>query len=207
MTQTDSSSRQDVALIVGGGPGISASCARLFSAQGMRVGVAARNPDKAVLQTLEKEHGVRRYKCDASEPAEVEGLFEDVVRDLGRPTLLVHNIDGRVVGIFRKGIAEADPGMALDTLRNSAFSAFLVAQQAARLMRVKHTQRPWHEGHDHLHQRERRAQRLSTERRFRDGVSGQGRACAEHRKRADAQGHPRRPSADRCCDRLDSRRR
>jgi hypothetical protein len=30
---------------------------------------------------------------------------------------------------------EADPSMAFDTLRNSAFSAFLVGQQAARLMR------------------------------------------------------------------------
>ena len=135
MTQSDKSSGQDVALIVGGGPGISASCARLFTAHGMRVGIAARNPDKAVLETLENEHGVRRYACDASEPAAVERLFQDVVRDLGTPTLLVHNIDGRVAGIFRKGINEADPGMAFDTLRNSAFSAFLVGQQAARLMR------------------------------------------------------------------------
>ena len=45
-TQT---SVQDVALIVGGGPGISSSCARLFAENGMRVGVAARNPEKAVL--------------------------------------------------------------------------------------------------------------------------------------------------------------
>jgi hypothetical protein len=60
---------------------------------------------------------------------------DPVVRDLGAPTLLVHNIDGRVPSIFRKGIAEVDPAMALDTLRNSAFSAFLVGQQAARLMR------------------------------------------------------------------------
>jgi NAD(P)-dependent dehydrogenase (short-subunit alcohol dehydrogenase family) len=86
---------QDVALIVGGGPGISSSCARLFAESGMRVCVAARNPEKAVLETLEKTHGVRRYACDASEPAAV---------------------------------------MALETLRNSAFSAFLVGQQAARLM-------------------------------------------------------------------------
>src|SRR6266478_4806927 len=126
---------QDVALIVGGGPGISSSCARLFAETGMRVGIAARNPDKSVLQNLEKTHGVRRYACDASEPAAVELLFQNIVRDLGAPTLLVHNIDGRVPGIFRKGITEADPSMALDTLRNSAFSAFLVGQQAARLMR------------------------------------------------------------------------
>ena len=72
MTQSDTvdtqQSARDVALIVGGGPGISASCARLFARSGMRVGIAARDPDKPVLQNLEKAHGVRRYACDASEP-------------------------------------------------------------------------------------------------------------------------------------------
>ena len=126
---------EDVALVVGGGPGISSSCARLFAKNGMSVAVAARNPDKSVLQNLEKTHGVRRYACDASEAAAVDRLFENVVRDLGAPTLVVHNIDGRMAGIFRKGITEADPSLALETLRNSAFSAFLVGQQAARFMR------------------------------------------------------------------------
>jgi NAD(P)-dependent dehydrogenase (short-subunit alcohol dehydrogenase family) len=138
MTRSDKRDTQpsrDVAVIVGGGPGISASCARLFTDSGMRVGIAARDPDKPVLQNLEKTHGVRRYACDASEPAAVELLFQSVVRDLAAPTLVVHNIDGRMLGIFRKGITEADPSMALETLRNSAFSAFLVGQQAARLMR------------------------------------------------------------------------
>jgi NAD(P)-dependent dehydrogenase (short-subunit alcohol dehydrogenase family) len=134
VTQSDERRTQDVALIVGGGPGISASCARLFAKEGMRVAIAARNPDKPVLQNLETL-GVRRYACDASDPAAVELLFKEVVRDLGAPTLVVHNIDGRVEGIFRKTIIEADPVLALDTLRNSAFSAFLVGQQAARLMR------------------------------------------------------------------------
>jgi len=134
MTQSNPRGTQDVALIVGGGPGISASCARLFAKEGMRVAIAARNPDKPVLQSLETL-GVRRYACDASDPAAVEQLFREVVRDLGAPTLVVHNVDGRVEGIFRKTIIEADPGLALDTLRNSAFSAFLVGQRAARLMR------------------------------------------------------------------------
>ena len=132
MTQAE---RQDVALIVGGGPGVSSSSARLFAKNGMRVAVAARNPDKPVLQALEKAHGVRRYACDASDPAAVERLFQAVVGDLGTPTLVVHNIDGRVPGIFRKTITEADPVMVLDTVRNSAFSAFLIGHQAARLMR------------------------------------------------------------------------
>jgi NAD(P)-dependent dehydrogenase (short-subunit alcohol dehydrogenase family) len=38
------------------------------------------------------------------------------------------------MGVFRKGLAEVDSGLVFDVLRNSAFSAFLVAQQAARLM-------------------------------------------------------------------------
>ena len=91
-------------------------------------------PKKRSLRTLEKVHGVRRYACDASEPAAVVRLFEKVVEDIGTPRLVVHNIDGRVPGIFRKSVIEADPVMAFATLRNAAFSAFLVGQQAARLM-------------------------------------------------------------------------
>ena len=44
--------KSEVALIVGGGPGISASCARLFRREGMTVAVAARTPDKTVLKEL-----------------------------------------------------------------------------------------------------------------------------------------------------------
>ena len=112
----------EVALIVGGGPGISASCARRFSREGMQVAVAARTPDKPALKALESEHGVRCYPCDAREPKAVADLFRAVTEELGRPTLVVHNI------------TEADPGVVLDTLLNSAYSAFLVGQQAAQSM-------------------------------------------------------------------------
>lgn len=124
----------DVALIVGGGPGISASCARLFARSGMRVAVAARDPDKPVLQALAQQQGVHRYGCDAADPASVASLFARVTADLGSPTLVVHNIDGRVPGILRKPITDADPELAFATLRNAAFSAFLVGQHAARAM-------------------------------------------------------------------------
>ena len=79
---------------------------------------------------------MRPYGCDAANAADVASLFEQVTRDLGAPRLVVHNIDGRVPGILRKGIIEADPALALDTLRNAAFSAFQVGQQAARLMQA-----------------------------------------------------------------------
>jgi NAD(P)-dependent dehydrogenase (short-subunit alcohol dehydrogenase family) len=138
MTQSDAgthtTSTQEVALIIGGGPGISASCARLFSSEGMQVAIAARNPDKPVLEELERQHGVRRYACDAKDPDSVAALFGAVRNDLGTPRLVVHNIDGRTAEIFRKGITEADQGLARDVIDNSAFSAFLVGQEAARGM-------------------------------------------------------------------------
>lgn len=124
----------DLALIVGGGPGISASCARLFAAQGMKVAIAARTPDKPELLALKDSLGVSLYGCDASVPADVETLFRAVGQDLGSPTLVVHNIDGRMAGVFRKTITELDPAMVLETITNAAFSAFLVGQQAARAM-------------------------------------------------------------------------
>ncbi len=123
---------QETALLVGGGPGISASCARLFAREGMQVAVAARSPDKPAMVRLEQEHGICRYACDATQPDAVAELFTQVTADLGAPRLVVHNIDGRVADIFRKPIVEADPALALQTLTNSAYSAFLVGQQAAQ---------------------------------------------------------------------------
>lgn len=127
-------SNVEVALIVGGGPGISASCARLFSREGMKVAVAARNTGKSVLQQLAGEERVSLFPCDASDPAAVAGLFAAVTSSLGTPTLVVHNIDGRPPEVFRKPITEVDPAAVLTTLTNSTFSAFLVGQQAARSM-------------------------------------------------------------------------
>ncbi len=136
----------EVALIVGGGPGVSASCARLFAQQGLRVAVAARNPDKPVLTRLAEEHQVSVYPCDAAEPDSVAGLFQTVSEDLGSPRLGVHNIDGRTPHIFRKDITEADPALVLDTLKNSAYSAFLVGQQAAVAMLAEPADENGHRG-------------------------------------------------------------
>lgn len=126
--------RNEVALIVGGGPGISASCARLFAAEGMRVVIAARNIDKPVLAALGRDCDATLVRCDASSPESVAALFAETLRVAGSPRLVVHNIDGRPRDVFRKSIAEVSPAAALATLVNSTYSAFLVGQQAARCM-------------------------------------------------------------------------
>ena len=128
------SSVDEVALIVGGGPGISASCARLLAANGFKVAIAARDARKPVMLELAQHEKIQCYACDAANAADVDRLFAAVTTDLGNPTLVVHNIDGRSAGIFRKGVGEADPELVLGTMVNSALSAFNVAQHAARSM-------------------------------------------------------------------------
>ena len=203
MTASES---QEVALIVGGGPGVSASCARLFAREGMRVAVAARNPEKRVLQALESECGIRRFACDAREPADVAKLFAAVSSELAPPKLVVHNIDGRSAGIFRKSITEADPEP------RSRHDSELRVQRVSRRPAGgrEHARRPRSRGrsprHDSVHQRERRVQGLSPERRVCNRVSRKVGPGGKHGARAHAPGHSRRARSDRRGHRLDARR-
>ncbi len=116
------------ALVVGTGPGLSASLARLFAANGLRVAVAARRTDK--LAALCAETGAAAHACDASDPAAVAALFAAVEAAQGAPDVVVYNASARVRG----PVAELDPAEVQRALAISAFGAFLVAQQAARRM-------------------------------------------------------------------------
>jgi NAD(P)-dependent dehydrogenase (short-subunit alcohol dehydrogenase family) len=70
------------ALIVGTGPGLSASLARLFARNGLQVAMASRDPDK--LQKLAEETAGATFACEATEPEEVAALFDVVYRHPGR---------------------------------------------------------------------------------------------------------------------------
>jgi NAD(P)-dependent dehydrogenase (short-subunit alcohol dehydrogenase family) len=116
------------ALIVGAGEGLSASLARLFAREGIRVAVAARNVDK--LDALCRDTGATAFACDATDPAGVARLFEAVERDVGVPDVVVYNASGRARGPF-VDLAAADVAQAIAV---SAFGGFLVAQQAVKRM-------------------------------------------------------------------------
>jgi len=116
------------ALIVGAGSGISASVARGLATAGLKVGVAARNVDK--LASLAAETGAERFTVDASDPAVVAHLFEEVDTRLGVPDVVLYNASARAHG----PIAELDPEAVRKAVEISAFGGFLVVQQAARRM-------------------------------------------------------------------------
>jgi NAD(P)-dependent dehydrogenase (short-subunit alcohol dehydrogenase family) len=116
------------ALIVGVGPGISASVARSLAAAGLKVGLAARNVDK--LAPLAGEIGAERFAVDATDPAAVAHLFETADARIGEPDVVLYNPSARAPG----SVAEIDPEAVRKALEISAFGAFLVVQQAARRM-------------------------------------------------------------------------
>ena len=120
--------RQEIALIVGAGPGLSAALGRLFSKEGMKVALAARDAGK--LDALAKEIGGRAYRCDAIIPKEVEKLFAAVTGDLGEPNLVVYNASSRIHG----PITEVDPDAVLKAILVTCYGGFLVGQAAAKRM-------------------------------------------------------------------------
>ena len=116
------------ALIVGAGAGIRASVARALAAAGLKLGLAARNVDK--LAELATETGAERFAADASDPAAVAHLFEEVDARLGSPDVVLYNASARAPG----SVAEIEPEAVRKAIEISAFGAFLTVQQAARRM-------------------------------------------------------------------------
>ncbi len=122
MTQKES------VLIVGTGPGLSASLARLCASQGMAVAVAARNSDK--LSELCADTGATAYGCNAIDGASVDALFAAVEAAMGVPDLVVYNASARTRGPF----VEQDREQVLNALMISCYGGFLVGQAAAQQM-------------------------------------------------------------------------
>ena len=118
----------ETALIVGAGSGLSASLARLFSKEGMRVAVAARNAGK--LAALAKETAALALACDAAVPAQVEAMFAAVEAKWGVPDLVVYNAGYRTRG----PLVSLDPKEVERTIMISAYGGFLAGQAAARRM-------------------------------------------------------------------------
>ncbi|HEX4386877.1 MAG TPA: SDR family NAD(P)-dependent oxidoreductase [Myxococcales bacterium] len=117
------------ALIVGVGPGLSASVARKLFKAGYGVALAAR--DIAKLAGLAKETQAEAFACDATQPEQVERLFAQA----GAPDVVIFNAAGRARG----PIASLKPEEVREALMANAFAAFLVGQAAAKVMTPRGT--------------------------------------------------------------------
>ncbi len=114
-----------IALVVGAGSGNSAAFARALAAAGYKVVLAARDINK--LEALCAEIDAHAISCDASSVDSVKALFESMRQALGIAEVVLYNPSAYTAG----SITNLDPELVLDSLMQTAYGAFLVAQQAA----------------------------------------------------------------------------
>lgn len=120
-----------IAVVVGVGPGLGLSVAKLCAAAGMKVAMSARSGDR--LDAMKAEVAgdtVFTYPCDATDPAAVADLFQAIDKDLGTPDLAVYNAGG----FGRSPVLETRPEDFELYWRIGCFGGFLVGQQAGRRM-------------------------------------------------------------------------
>ncbi|MCB9760427.1 MAG: SDR family NAD(P)-dependent oxidoreductase [Alphaproteobacteria bacterium] len=123
------STPQEVAVIVGVGPGLGASLAHACHAAGMKVALLARSADTSGPLAAGLK-GARAYACDATDYGNVDSTFAQIDEDLGAPTLCVYN-----AGAFEPGsILDISPIDFERCWRVGCLGAFYVGQQAARRM-------------------------------------------------------------------------
>ena len=117
----------EVVLIVGVGPGLSSSIARLCASRKMKVILAARDIEK--LENLKKEIDAITISCDASDIKSVRNLFKEVDK-IGVPNLVIYNPSMRVKG----SITEIDAIKVQKAINVTCFGAFLISQEASKRM-------------------------------------------------------------------------
>ncbi|MGY4623359.1 SDR family NAD(P)-dependent oxidoreductase [Bradyrhizobium sp. USDA 4486] len=93
-----------ICVISGVGPGTGSALARRFVNGGYHVALLARNEER--LAALAKELGTAvAFPCDLSDPEQIEKSAAAIERQLGHPSVLIHNAVGGAFGSF----LEIDP--------------------------------------------------------------------------------------------------
>jgi NAD(P)-dependent dehydrogenase (short-subunit alcohol dehydrogenase family) len=119
-------SSNEVAVVVGAGPGLGDALVARFAEAGMRVAAVSRRGGAGEPH----RDPVRFYSCDATIGDQVRRVFERLTSELGPPSLIVFN-----VGIWdRGGILDISEGLFEQAWRTGCFAGFLVGRAAAASM-------------------------------------------------------------------------
>ena len=121
--------KNEVAAVVGVGPGLGAALVKRFANEGFTTIAVARRAS-SLTSLRGGDAPVILYDCDATVPEQVERLFQKIQSDYGPLCITVFN-----AGAFeRREVVETDPADFERCWRIGCFAGFLVGKAAARVM-------------------------------------------------------------------------
>lgn len=122
-----------VAVIVGAGPGLGAAVARRFAAAGMTAVLVSRSEDR-LKELAAGIEGAVAYPCDATDEAAVKKLFAEVESLHGPVEVLVYNPGG---GFGRTPVVEQTTELFRTVWEFTALGGFLCSREAAKRMQAR----------------------------------------------------------------------
>lgn len=120
---------EPVCVVSGVGPGTGSALVRRFAAGGYRVAMLAR--DAGRLADLAKQvPSAKAYVCDVSDQSQVDAAMDRVEREMGAPSVLIHNAVGGGWGTFM----EIDPAMLNRNFQVNTMGLLYLARRVAPAM-------------------------------------------------------------------------
>ena len=117
---------EPVCVISGVGPGTGSALVRRFAAGGYRIAMLARNAER--LADLAKQvPQAKAYVCDVSDQQQVNTALASVERDMGAPSVLIHNAVGGAWGTFM----DIDPAVLNSNFQVNTMGLLYLARRVA----------------------------------------------------------------------------
>ena len=120
---------QPVCLISGVGPGTGSALVHRFAAERYRVAMLARNAQRLAALS-EQVPSAKAYVCDVSDQSQVDAAVASVEREMGAPSMLIHNAVGGAWGTF----TEIDPDVLNRNFQVNTMGLLYLARRVAPAM-------------------------------------------------------------------------
>lgn len=120
---------QPVCVISGVGPGTGSALVRRFAAGGYQIAMLARTAER-LADLAGQVPSAKSYVCDVSDQSQVNATMDAVEREMGAPSVLIHNAVGGAWGTFM----EIDPAVLNSNFQVNTMGLLYLARRVASSM-------------------------------------------------------------------------
>lgn len=118
-----------VCVVSGVGPGTGTALVRRFAAEGYRVAMLARTAER-LAEFADQVPSAKAYVCDVSDQPQVEAALDQIEREMGAASVLIHNAVGGAWGTF----TEIDPAVLNQNFQVNTMGLLYLARRVAPSM-------------------------------------------------------------------------